>query len=305
MNPTVSIGLPVAQEPIDYIREAIRSVQNQSLTDWELIVIADGSPDITRNYLTALKDPRIRVYLRRSSLGLAARLNEIPGLAHGEFLARMDADDIMHPKRLEHQVTVLRDNPSVDLLSSRAVVIDEDKTVLGITRPAPRTVEQASMLTSTPFIHPTVIARTAWWHAHRYDAQYLRSEDKAFWIIAANDSSFLREDRVALFYRVARSLNPTKYARSARCERKIIRRFGPGIVGRVRTQRIIGWSLTKQIVIAAASKLGQEDRVTSRRYASLTDEQKRELSITLQRALAAADHDLPVFPDLDARGSSS
>src|SRR6476660_8120063 len=112
MNPTVSVGLPVAKEPINYIREAIRSVQNQSITDWELIVIADGSPDATRNYLTSLTDPRIRVFLRRTSLGLSARLNEIADLAQGEFLARMDADDIMYPTRLEHQITVLRDHPT-------------------------------------------------------------------------------------------------------------------------------------------------------------------------------------------------
>ena len=195
MNPTVSIGLPVAQEPIDYIRDAIRSVQNQSLEEWELIVVADGSDDATRNFLSALTDPRIRVFLHSGSLGLGHRLNEIADLARGEFLARMDADDIMHPMRLEHQITLLRNNPSIDLVSSRAVVIDEQKRVLGITRPVPPTVQQASMLASTPFIHPTVIARTAWWHSHRYDARFLRSQDKALWIAAANDSFFLRDER--------------------------------------------------------------------------------------------------------------
>lgn len=295
MNPTVSIGLPVAQEPINVIHDAIRSVQNQSLTDWELIVVADGADNTTRGYLSALRDPRIRVLLHRRSLGLGARLNEVADLAQGEFLARMDADDIMHPARLENQIRVLRDNPSVDVLSSRAVIIDDDNMIIGISRPVPPTVEQRSMLASTPFIHPTVIARTAWWRLHRYDSRLLRSQDKALWILAANDSTFLRDDEVALFYRIERSLNPTKYARSAEFEREIIRRFGPSIVGHVHTLRIIGTSLTKQIAITMASRLGYADHITSRRYASLNHQGKQEFAITLERALAAPEHSLSVL----------
>jgi len=279
-------------------------VRNQSITDWELIVVADGSPDATRDYLNALRDPRIRVFLHRRSLGLAARLNEIADLAHGEFLARMDADDIMHPTRLARQITVLRDNPGVDVVSSRAVVIDEDKAVLGITRSVSPTVEQASMLASTPFIHPTVMARTAWWHLHRYDVRLLRSQDKALWIVAANDSSFLREDDVTLFYRVARTLNPAKYARSARFEREIIRRFGPGIVGHPRTLRAIGSSLTKQIVIALASKLGYAEIVMSHRFSSLNDTERRDYALMLECALAARDHDSPNLPGLHTNRSA-
>jgi len=305
MNPTVSVGLPVAQEPIDYIREAIRSVQNQSLSDWELIVVADGSPDAIRNYLTAIEDPRIRVFLHMNATGLSTRLNEIADLAKGEFLARMDADDIMHPTRLEHQVTVLRDNISVDLLSSRAVIIDEAKAILGITRAVTPTVARASMLGPTPFIHPTVIARTEWWRSHRYDARYVRSQDKALWIVAANDSCFRRDDEIALFYRVARTLNPAKYARSARFERQIICRFGPGVVGQLRTLRFVGSSLTKQIIVAVASKLGHADSIMSRRYASLSDQEKREFAVTLERAIAPADYDAAASHELDTKGSAT
>lgn len=293
MNPTVSIGLPVAQEKITYVRDAIRSVQNQSLTNWELIVVADGSPRTTRDYLTGLTDPRIHVFLHAECRGLGARLNEIADLARGEFLARMDADDIMHPERLERQVSILRENPGTDLVACRAVVIDEQNVIMGVTPPVPPTVTPASMLASTPFIHPTVIARTVWWKSHRYDTQLLRSQDKALWIVSARDSCLVRDDQILLFYRVKRALDPVKYACSARFERVIIRHFGPDLVGCIPTLRTLLSSLTKQNIILAASKLGQTPRIISRRYICLNDQELLELATLLEQALAPVNSTSP------------
>ena len=289
MTPIVSIGLPVAQEPLDYIDDAIMSVLNQTLRNWELIVVADGSPHHTRAYLSELKDPRIRIVLHRTSLGLGARLNEIADLADAPFLARMDADDIMHPARLAHQISVLNDNPSVDLLSSVAVVIDQTKKILGITPTMPARVDVASMVATTPFIHPTVIARTAWWRSHRYDIHLMRSQDKALWITSARGSTFLRDSRVALFYRTAHHLDPAKYARTAKFERRIIQQYGPALVGTLGTARLVTLSLAKQVLVHMASRLGREDLVTSRRYAPLALAQAVELAAELDRALKAPD----------------
>lgn len=286
MNPTVSIGLPVAQEKITYVRDAIRSVQNQSITDWELIVVADGSPRTTRDYLTMLTDPRIHVFLHEECLGLAARLNEIADLARGEFLARMDADDIMHPERLERQVSILRGNPGINLVACRAAIIDEHNVIMGVTPQVPPTVTPASMLASTPFIHPTVIARTVWWQLNRYNTQFLRSQDKALWIASARDSCLVRDAQILLFYRVTRAMDPAKYACSVRFERVIIRHFGPALVGCIPTLRILLSSLAKQNIIMAASKLGQTHRILSRRYISLNDQELPALAMQLKTAVA-------------------
>ena len=90
---------------------AVRSVLRQTLPDWELIVIDDGSSDQSGAIVEGFHDERIRLVRESSSAGLAARLNQAVALAKGEFIARMDADDVCFPERLARQVARLREDP--------------------------------------------------------------------------------------------------------------------------------------------------------------------------------------------------
>ncbi|WP_181158127.1 glycosyltransferase family 2 protein [Microbacterium sp. MYb64] len=274
MSPFVSIGLPVAAEPISYLRDAIRSVLNQSHQNWELIVVADGSPAATVAYLRSFQDPRIRVLAHEASKGLAARLNEIAREAHGDFLARMDADDIMMPERISHQLAALSQS-GADLVSGRSVIIDEDNTILAESASLPTAVDVASMFKSTPFIHPTVLARTTWFRDHPYDETLLRCQDKALWITSAVDSRYFRDPEHVLFYRVAGNLNPSKFARSASFERRIVRRYGPRMIGIVPTAVVLARSMLKQTVIRMASMTGRAQAIMRRRYAAISEPETR------------------------------
>src|SRR6185437_5833210 len=90
---------------------AVRSVLQQTLQDWELIVVDDGSSDQSGAIVARHGDPRIRLVREATSAGLAARLNQMVALGRGEFIARMDADDICFPDRLSRQVARLREEP--------------------------------------------------------------------------------------------------------------------------------------------------------------------------------------------------
>ena len=284
MTPVVSVGLPVAQEDLAIIRDAIQSVLNQTFTDWELVIVADGSPQSTIDYLTSVTDKRVHVHVRKASRGLGARLNEIADLATGVFLARMDADDVMFPMRLEHQTGLLLKDLDVDVISSRAVIIDDDGQVLGITPPTSSNVSIESMLAATPFVHPTVMARTEWWRTHRYDPTFLRSQDKALWITAAAVSRYRRDQEACLFYRVARQLDPEKYRRTAHYERQIVRRYGPEIVGIAGTIRITTSSLAKQLAVSTLARLQLGALVLNRRYLPLANDASDEYSSLLRQA---------------------
>lgn len=96
-----------------YIGEAIESILNQSFSDFELMIIDDGSSDSTMNIVDSFKDARIRVVTNEKNLGLIATLNKGLSLIKTEFVARMDADDISLPKRLETQLKFMRANPDV------------------------------------------------------------------------------------------------------------------------------------------------------------------------------------------------
>lgn len=127
-----------------YLREAINSILNQTFTDFEFIIINDGSTDSTRQVLESYYDPRIRLF-HQDNIGLTKSLNRGLKLAQGEYIARMDADDISLPERLETQLKYFDVDPLLTLCASRFRVIDENGNFIGC-------------------IHPTVSDKLLGWH---------------------------------------------------------------------------------------------------------------------------------------------
>ncbi|HBH80927.1 MAG TPA: glycosyltransferase family 2 protein, partial [Nitrospira sp.] len=94
---------------------ALRSILAQTYQNWELILVDDGSTDRTAERVLHVKDSRIR-FIQESSgnMGLASRLNQCVRLARGEYIARMDADDVAYPQRFERQVQFLKEHRDID-----------------------------------------------------------------------------------------------------------------------------------------------------------------------------------------------
>jgi glycosyltransferase involved in cell wall biosynthesis len=124
--PPLSVYMP-AYNVSPYVREAVTSILAQSFGDFEFIIIDDGSKDDTLTILRELEaaDKRIRL-VTRPNAGVSATANEAIGLARGEFLARMDGDDISTPGRLQKQIDYLRANPQCVALGSRVLLMDPD-----------------------------------------------------------------------------------------------------------------------------------------------------------------------------------
>ena len=104
------------------VLDTIRSLQWQTLNAWELVLFDDGSTDDSASVVQSISDKRIRLQRDSQRKGLATRLNEAVALARGRFIARIDADDICFPARLEKQVAYLESHPDIDIVASRAVV---------------------------------------------------------------------------------------------------------------------------------------------------------------------------------------
>jgi glycosyltransferase involved in cell wall biosynthesis len=115
--PQVTVLMPV-YNAMPFLPMAIESVLAQSLSAFELLIIDDGSTDGTCAYLESLRDGRIRI-VRRTHEGLGATLNVGLGLCNTEYIARMDGDDVIHPRRLEAQLEYLIHNPHVCMVGSQ------------------------------------------------------------------------------------------------------------------------------------------------------------------------------------------
>lgn len=181
MSPAVTVILPVynAQR---YIGAAVQSILDQTFRDFELIVINDGSTDGTLAILGQLAavDSRIKL-ISRPNTGYVVALNEGLDLARGEFIARMDADDISLPERFEKQVAYLRANPDCVLLGTNVAQMDADGMVIG---PMPdidyghEKIDHALLRRGWPVVHPAVMMRTdAVKKAGGYVVEYCPNED--------------------------------------------------------------------------------------------------------------------------------
>lgn len=163
--PKVSILMPV-YNVAPYLKEAMDSILNQTFKDFELIVLNDCSPDNAEEILDTYSDDRIVRYKGRQNVGLANVLNVGLQMARGEYIARMDSDDISLPERIEKQVLYLDANPSVDLVSAGMKRFgDSDEEISYKTD-----VEEVkfSALFYSPILHPSSI-----WRKDRFLAKNL------------------------------------------------------------------------------------------------------------------------------------
>ncbi|OGL41105.1 MAG: hypothetical protein A3C43_06550 [Candidatus Schekmanbacteria bacterium RIFCSPHIGHO2_02_FULL_38_11] len=131
--PKITVFMPVYNAE-RHLGEAIESILYQTYRDFEFLIINDGSTDTSKEIILSYNDPRIIFVDNKENLGLPFSLNKGLKLAKGEYIARMDADDVSFPKRLEKQVTFLKDNSDVDMVASWIEKVDEDGKHLGFWR---------------------------------------------------------------------------------------------------------------------------------------------------------------------------
>lgn len=191
----ISVCLPVRNAERT-LQKAIHSVLVQSFEDFELLIIDDGSEDRTNEVIKEFRDVRIKVVYDVQQIGIAARLNQMIAMAQGEYIARMDADDILMPVRLEKQLKFLENNEHIDVVSSSAIVIDENGERLGIRNDI--------------LIHPTVMGRTEWFRQNPYNESYSGVEDYELWLRVKDKTNFSHISEPLMYYRERTHYNVQK-----------------------------------------------------------------------------------------------
>ena len=183
MRPDISVIMSVYNGET-YLAEAIESVINQTFKNWELIVINDCSTDSTSEILAgfASKDERIKVHTNEVNLKLPSSLNKAISLSIGKYIARMDADDICLPDRLEKQYKFMEENREIDMSSCRFMTVKNGVYMSGgaggrCDNQALRTM----LLVANPILHPGVIAKAEVMKKLGYDTTLTCTEDLELW----------------------------------------------------------------------------------------------------------------------------
>ena len=128
LNPSISVILTVYNAE-KYVSKSILSILNQTYTDFELLIINDGSTDSSKDIIGGFQDKRIKYIENSNNQGLIKTLNKGLYFAKGEFIARMDADDLCKECRFEKQIDFFRQDNEVDILGTYQYVINENRYI--------------------------------------------------------------------------------------------------------------------------------------------------------------------------------
>lgn len=179
--PKISVILPVYNCE-KYLKQSIESVLTQTFTDFELIIINDGSIDGSEGIIKSFSDERIVYVKNETNLKLIASLNKGIKIARGEYIARMDADDISHKDRFACQFKYLEQHKDIGICSTWARIIDNDGKVTGrIKNPTSPNIIDCSLLFTCPLLHPSIMGRSDVFKQFRYSKEALHIEDMELW----------------------------------------------------------------------------------------------------------------------------
>jgi glycosyltransferase involved in cell wall biosynthesis len=156
-DPKISVLMPV-YNAARFLNESIESILNQTFFDFEFIIIDDGSTDDGLEIIKAFEDPRIVFARNEKNLGISETLNKGIEMAKSSLIARMDADDISHPNRLQRQYDYMMENPDCALLSSWARVVSEDLKFVRLERYRSR-FYYFNLIFECWMYHPTIMFR--------------------------------------------------------------------------------------------------------------------------------------------------
>lgn len=176
--PKVSIILPVYNAETT-LSNALKSIFNQTYIEWELFIIDDGSTDKSIEIANKFKDHRLYIYSDGKHFNLPYRLNQGIGLSRGKYIARMDADDISFPKRIEKQFQFLENHPEVDLVGCRVIIFENSGNIIG-TYPFQNKHSDICKKPWKGFYlpHPTWMGRKKWFEHNEYCIDAIRMEDQ-------------------------------------------------------------------------------------------------------------------------------
>lgn len=227
---SITIAIPFFNAE-NYLKDAIQSVFAQTHQDWELILLDDGSTDSSLEIARSIDDPRVRVISDGKNKRLASRLNEVTKIANYDFIARMDADDIMSPQRLEKQLNILNNYSHIDLVTCGNYSLSNSGEVKGVRWHKSTSISLNDLLNKkgSGVLHAAILARKQWYMRNHYNESLKTAQDYELWVRASskNDFNIYLMQEPLYYYREEGNVSLEKLLRAYSIERLLLKKYVP------------------------------------------------------------------------------
>lgn len=219
----ISVLLPVFNSE-QYLNDTINSVLSQTFTNFEFIIINDGSTDASKSIIDSYSDDRILLINNEKNLGLIKTLNKGLSVCGGKYIVRMDSDDIMLKTRLEEQLMFMEKHPEV--IASGTALRRIGSSSGSYFPPTTDKLIRETLFLGSPIPHPTAIIRRDILCKYNieYDINYLHVEDYELWYRLSSYGKLANLDRRLLLYRISETQISTKYNNKQESRKKDLRR---------------------------------------------------------------------------------
>lgn len=201
----ISVIMAEHNTNLNELDKCLKSLENQTYDNYEIIIVDDNTSKINKEYLSTLKDKnnKVKIITNETNLGLAASLNKGICNSRGEYIFRMDTDDIALPNRFERQIQIL--NNGYDITTARAIVIDKNDKEIGKTKKIPfyNTTKRIALyyFFSNGVIHPLIAAKREVFDEFKYDEKVKFGQDFELWLRMASKYHIYFDSEILLKYR--------------------------------------------------------------------------------------------------------
>ncbi|EAU75557.1 glycosyltransferase [Synechococcus sp. RS9916] len=202
----VSILLPIRDGKVEHFDASLNSIVNQTYSNLEIMILDNGASEKIKNHISWAKklDRRIRVINVECCKNLAEVLNQGIKKANGTILMRQDADDISYPKRVETTLYYMHKDSDLEILGTRAEVIDEEGKKIGLMgKKRSKLGTYAALAIANPFIHSSIAVKKNVLNRNKYNENYTTAQDYELWSrIVKRDNSVIIEEK-QIRYRIS------------------------------------------------------------------------------------------------------
>jgi glycosyltransferase involved in cell wall biosynthesis len=258
----VTIAIPFFNAEA-YLNDAIRSVFAQTYQDWELILIDDGSTDKSLEIANSIKDDRVWVISDGKNKRLAGRLNEVTKIAKFDYIARMDADDLIFPSKLATQLAHFEKDPNLDIVTTGVYSVTNNLEIQGVRGQDFEYPNFESIISrKLGVVHAAILAKKSWYERNQYDESLKIAQDLDLWIRAAkkNDFKIKSISDYLYIYREEGNITKDKLLRAYKNERKMIKKYGSN-----QKIKLLSKSRIKSFVVRTLALTGNVQQLQKRR----------------------------------------